>query len=265
MAIFNLGRPHQNLTARCLRWGVHTSVFLVLLAILAPTVGAATLHNATVSVPPLELRNIPVEVLNNSSQTYTFGLSVVGFVEVGEFVPFLAIAIDYSGPGPNEWMAVWNLNRGGTGTLAQLKALVPNLWGTAGARGGADGARSGFPEPCLTWDSKKGRAWRELGWTAAKTANSLIGFFNPARFAFKNYSYYRANRSERSFVQTYILVLLYDYARSMSPSPMNLSSASLTDLKYPATPKARMLVTNNLQKVDSIVAQRPSSPAADAR
>jgi hypothetical protein len=232
MAIFVLADAHPILEARSLGRLLLFSVCLLFSAISAPTVSAAKIRDTAISVPPLELRNIPVEVTNNSSQTYTFGLSVVGFVEGEEFVPFLAIAIDHSGPGPNEWMAVWNLNQGGTGALAQLKALAPNLWGTVGAGGGADGGRSGFPEPVLTWDSKRGRAWRELGWSAAKTANRLIGFFNPGRFAFRNYTYHRDNRSERRFIQTYILMLLYDYARTLHPSPMNLSSTSLTDLKY---------------------------------
>ena len=184
--------------------------------------------------PDLRIRHVPVKVVNNSSQTYEFGLSVLGLQEGPKFTPFLAIAIDSSAQQSNQWMAVWNLGIGGTSVGSRVKALFPNVWGTLGDGGsdrGEDDSRD-LPKPFLTWNSKKSRSWAELRWTFAETATSVLGLFNPGRFLFGNYAGYRDDSAERHFHQTYALLRLYEEVRAVQPSQDNLSMEGLTDLKY---------------------------------
>ena len=106
----------------------------LLFLLLLTTPSFAEKRVSPIQNPRLEIRNQSIEVRNNASQNYRFGLSVLGFQDRSEFVPLLAIAIDSSGHGPNSWMAVWNLNVGGTTIVAQAKAMVPNLWGILGGK-----------------------------------------------------------------------------------------------------------------------------------
>ncbi|UCF35597.1 MAG: hypothetical protein JSU96_12235 [Acidobacteriota bacterium] len=186
------------------------------------------------SSPNLEIRNIPIWTDNNTSQTYHFGLSVLGMPDEDGFVPFMAIAIRYLDSGENQWMAVWNLNRGETSFVANLKALVPNLWGTLGDRSEDDVEEviGDFPEPYLVWTAKRRGAWKEVGWSSVKTANRVINWVNPFHFLVENYTHYRADKKERLFHQTYTLLRLYEEAMAISSSSLNLSPKSLLDLKY---------------------------------
>lgn len=183
---------------------------------------------------PLEIRNHPLEVENNSGRPYRFVLSVLG-VHRAEYVPLLAVVLDPEDSTPRQWIAVWNLSSSSPGIRQRVKAALPFPWWSP--RGGAGKAIKPIrrlPKPVLTARSRKSGAMGRFAWATARKVSDFASFFSPGRFALETYRDHRNDLDERQFHQLYALLLLYEEAAALQPSSRNLGLRAIMDLKYTA-------------------------------
>ena len=183
---------------------------------------------------PLEIRNHPLEIENNSDHPYRFVLSVLG-VRQAEFVPLLAVVLDPEDSTPHQWIAVWNLSSSSPGFIQRVKAALPfPWWSPRGGAGGTAGLIRRLPKPVLTARGRKSGAKGRFVWAAARTVSDFASFFSPGRFALETYRDHRNDLDERQFHQLYSLLLLYEEAAVRQPSTRNLGLRAIMDLKYTA-------------------------------
>ena len=183
---------------------------------------------------PLEIRNHPLEIENNSDRPYRFVLSVLG-VQRAEFVPLLAVVLDPEDSTPQQWIAVWNLSSSSPGLIQRVKAALPFPWWSP--RGGAGVAAEPIrrlPKPVLTARGRKSGAKGRFAWAAARTVSDFASFFSPGRIALETYRDHRNDLDKRQFHQLYALLLLYEEAATRRPSDRNLGLRAIMDLKYTA-------------------------------
>ena len=183
---------------------------------------------------PLEIRNHPLDVENNSDRPYRFVLSVLG-ANRAEFVPLLAVVLDPEDSTPRQWIAVWNLGSSSPGFIQRVKAALPfPWWSPRGSAGATVGPIRRLPKPVLTARGRKSGAKGRFVWAAARTVSDFASFFSPGRFALETYRDYRNDLDERQFHQLYALLLLYEEAAALQPSDRNLGLPAIMDLKYTA-------------------------------
>ena len=183
---------------------------------------------------PLEIRNHPLEIENNSDHPYRFVLSVLG-VRQAEFVPLLAVVLDPEDSTPHQWIAVWNLSSSSPGFIQRVKAALPfPWWSPRGGAGGTAGSIRRLPKPVLTARGRKSGAKGRFVWAAARTVSDFASFFSPGRFALETYRDHRNDLDERQFHQLYSLLLLYEEAAARQSSDRNLGLRAIMDLKYTA-------------------------------
>ena len=182
----------------------------------------------------LEIRNHPLEIQNNTDHPYRFVLSVLG-VHGAEFVPLLAVVLDPEDSTPRQWIAVWNLSNSSPGVIQRVKAALPfPWWSPRGGSGRAVEPIRRLPKPVLTARGRKSGARARFVWAAARTVSDFASFFSPGRFALETYRDHRNDLDERQFHQLYALLLLYEEAAALNPSPRNLGLRAIMDLKYTA-------------------------------
>lgn len=183
---------------------------------------------------PLEIRNHPLVIENNSDRPYRLVLSVLG-VRQAEFVPLLAVVLDPEDSTPHQWIAVWNLSSSSPGFLQRVKAALPfPWWSPRGGAGGTAGPIRRLPKPVLTARGRKSGAKGRFVWATARTVSDFARFFSPGRFALETYRDHRNDLDERQFHQLYSLLLLYEEAAARQPSDRNLGLRAIMDLKYTA-------------------------------
>ena len=183
---------------------------------------------------PLEIRNHPLEIQNNTDHPYRFVLSLLG-VHRAEFVPLLAVVLDPEDSTPHQWIAVWNLSSSSPGIPQRVKAaLAFPWWSPRGGSGRAVEPIRRLPKPVLTAHGRKSGAKGRFAWAAARTVSDLVSFFSPGRFALETYRDHRNDLDERQFHQLYALLLLYEEAAALNPSARNLGLRAIMDLKYTA-------------------------------
>ncbi len=183
---------------------------------------------------PLEIRNHPLVIENNSERPYRFVLSVLG-AQGAEFIPLLAVVLDPEDSTPHQWIAVWNLGSSSPGFIQRVKAAVPfPWWSPRGAAGRASGPIRGLPKPVLTARGRKSGAKGRFAWAAARTVSDFVSFVRPGRLVLETYRDHRNDLDERQFHQLYALLLLYEEAAALQPSDLNLGLRAIMDLKYTA-------------------------------
>lgn len=183
---------------------------------------------------PLEIRNHPLVIENNSDRPYRFVLSVLG-AHRAEFIPLLAVVLDPEDSTPRQWIAVWNLSSSSPGVIQRVKAALPfPWWSPRGGAGRASGPIRTLPKPVLTARGRKSGAKGRFAWAAARTVSDFVSFVRPGRLVLETYRDHRNDLDERQFHQLYALLLLYEEAAALQPSDRNLGLRAIMDLKYTA-------------------------------
>ena len=183
---------------------------------------------------PLEIRNHPLVIENNSDRPYRFVLSVLG-AQGAEFIPLLAVVLDPEDSTPQQWIAVWNLGSSSPGFIQRVKAALPfPWWSPRGGAGRASGPIRALPKPVLTARGRKSGAKGRFAWAAARTVSDFVSFVRPGRLVLETYRDHRNDLDEQQFHQLYALLLLYEEAAALQPSDRNLGLRAIMDLKYTA-------------------------------
>jgi len=193
--------------------------------------GASTQIFKESAAPTLEIRNYPIQAVNNSGSEYQFVLSVLGADQPEGFLPLLAIGARKA-DGENHWLALWNLSHTPPSAWQRVRAGLGVPGSPRGSKPSTTLSFNDFPEPCLSLRSLRAGVWTRARWTIIDQTIRYSGFVSPARFFVNNYANNGADLEERRFHQTYTLLELYEAISHTDPTPDHLSVAEIMEIKY---------------------------------
>jgi len=183
------------------------------------------------AAPALQIRNYPVDALNNSGTPYHFVLSVLGVDQAEGFLPLLAIAGRRTSGDDLEWLALWNLSDTSPSVWQRFRAAL-GVPGSPGGKKSSELSLENFPAPCLSVRSLRPRVWNRVRWRVVDETIRWSGYVSPARFFIRNYSGNGADLDECRFHQTYTLLDLYEAASQLAPSSEHFSASAIIEIKY---------------------------------
>jgi len=199
--------------------------------LLSPWALASTQIFRESGPPTLEIRDYPIQAVNNSGSQYQFVLSVLGADQDEGFLPLLAIGARKAAPGETYWLALWNLSNTPPSAWQRVRAGM-GLPGSPRANSPSTLSFNDLPEPCLSLRSLRAGVWTRARWKIVDQTIRYSGYVSPARFFVNNYADNGADLDERRFHQTYTLLELYEAISQTEPSPDHLSVAEIMEIKY---------------------------------